>query len=42
MFFDEKAAEVIFQNQKDCLFLLYGSDKTKSAPYVTALETASN
>lgn len=41
MFFDEKAAEVIFSNSKECVFLLYGNDASKAAPLQKVLEEAS-
>ena len=41
MDFDEKAAEVIFSNSKECVFLLYGNDAAKAAPFKQVLEEAS-
>ncbi len=42
MFFDEKAAETIFSNSKEAIFLLYGDDKSKAEPFKKVLEEASH
>jgi len=41
MFFDEKAAEIIFSNSKNALFVLYGEDPAQAQPFQKVMEDAS-